>query len=113
VQPAAPNGFMFEKFIFDVLPDAQGLVNLAFDRREEFAPVKNAAGADSPASCQAALTAKWARWLAAAGIDLPVNAEGVPPWPIEIDPLFADSAAALAARRPLAVDRSRAIWLHE
>ena len=59
--PAKPNGFKFEKFVFDVLPAAKRVVNLAFDRREEFSPVKNAVGADSPATTRRDLSAKWAR----------------------------------------------------
>jgi hypothetical protein len=38
---------------------------------DEFAPVKNAEGADSAESCRAALDAQYRRWLAAGGIDLP------------------------------------------
>jgi UDP-N-acetylglucosamine/UDP-N-acetylgalactosamine diphosphorylase len=68
VTPDAPNGYKFEKFIFDVLPDAKTVVNLAFDREDEFSPVKNAVGEDSPATCRMALQAKWRRWLAAAGV---------------------------------------------
>ncbi|MCL1888331.1 MAG: UDPGP type 1 family protein, partial [Kiritimatiellaeota bacterium] len=43
-EPGKPNGYKFEKFIFDLLPHAKKVVNLAFDRRDEFSPVKNAAG---------------------------------------------------------------------
>ena len=63
ITPAKPNGYKFEKFVFDVLPDAKKVVNLAFDRREEFSPVKNATGDDSPVTTKRDLSAKWARWL--------------------------------------------------
>lgn len=89
VKPDAPNGYKFEKFIFDVLPDAKTLVNLAFDRDEEFAPVKNAVGEDSPATCRTALQAKWRRWLADAGITVPESV------PVEIDPAYANGAKEL------------------
>ena len=91
VKPTEPNGYKFEKFIFDALADAKGVSCLAFDRRDEFSPVKNAAGKDSPASCQADLQAKWRRQLAAAGVSV---AEGVP---VEIDPAYALDAADLAS----------------
>ncbi len=91
VKPDAPNGYKFEKFIFDVLPDAKTVVNLAFDRAEEFAPVKNAVGEDSPATCRMALEAKWRRWLAAAGIAVPETV------PLEIDPAYANGAKELKA----------------
>ncbi len=94
-KPKANNGFKFEKFIFDVLPDAKKVVNLAFERREEFSPVKNATGDDSPATCRRDLQAKWARWLAAAGVAIPADASGAPALPLEIDPAYALDAAEL------------------
>ncbi len=97
-KPTANNGFKFEKFIFDVLPDAKKVVNLAFERREEFSPVKNATGDDSPATCRRDLQAKWARWFAAAGVALPADASGVPALPLEIDPAYALDAAELVAK---------------
>ena len=89
VKPDAPNGYKFEKFIFDVLPDAKTLINLAFDRAEEFSPVKNAVGEDSPATCRMALQAKWRRWLSTAGITVPESV------PIEIDPASVNGAKDL------------------
>ena len=92
VKPSAPNGWKFEKFIFDALPDAARVVCLAFDRADEFSPVKNAEGKDSPATCRADLQAKWRRMLAAAGVSVPDS------MPIEIDPAYAPDAAAIAAK---------------
>ena len=68
VKPTEPNGYKFEKFIFDVLPDAKKAAFLAFDQKDEFSPVKNADGSDSPATCKADLQAKWRRQLAERGI---------------------------------------------
>ncbi|MGN0853307.1 MAG: UTP--glucose-1-phosphate uridylyltransferase [Kiritimatiellia bacterium] len=90
VKATEPNGYKFEKFIFDALPEARGVTCFAFDRREEFSPVKNAAGADSPATCKADLQAKWRRQLAAAGVAVP------PEMPLEIDPAYALDAADVA-----------------
>ena len=87
VKPTAPNGYKFEKFIFDILPKAKTAAFLAFDQKEEFSPVKNAEGGDSPASCKADMQAKWRRWLAEAGVAV---ADGVPG---EIDPAYALDAA--------------------
>lgn len=98
ITPTANNGYKFERFIFDVLPDAQKVVNLAFERREEFSPVKNATGADSPESCRRDLQAKWARWFEAAGAPLACGEGGVPLLPLEIDPAYAMDASELAAR---------------
>ncbi|MBO7655115.1 MAG: UDPGP type 1 family protein [Kiritimatiellae bacterium] len=91
LKPTANNGCKFEKFIFDVLPDADTVVNVAFDRAEEFSPVKNAEGEDSPATCRRDLQAKWARWFAAAGM-------AAPTLPLEIDPAYALNADDLKAK---------------
>ena len=92
VKPESPNGYKFEKFIFDILPNARRAAFLAFDQADEFAPVKNATGDDSPATCQAAMQTKWKKWLAAAGVTV---AEDAPP--LEIDPVYALDAQDLKA----------------
>ena len=81
VKPREPNGYKFEKFIFDILPDAKRVAFLVFDQKEEFSPVKNAEGSDSPATCKADLQAKWRRQLAARGIL--INGDAT----IEVDPV--------------------------
>lgn len=57
VEPAEPNAWKFETFLFDALPMAARGVVLEVDRAAEFAPVKNASGADSPESARALLRA--------------------------------------------------------
>jgi UDP-N-acetylglucosamine/UDP-N-acetylgalactosamine diphosphorylase len=111
VTPTAPNGYKFEKFIFDVLPDAPRVANLAFDRREEFSPIKNATGADSPDTCRRDLSAKWSRWLAAVGVAVPADDAGYPLVPIEIDPCFALDPADLKANLKTRPDVTRPILL--
>ena len=80
VKPSAPNAYKFEKFIFDILPDAKKVAFLAFDQKDEFSPVKNAEGADSPATCKADMQSKWRRQLAERGILIDDNAT------LEVDP---------------------------
>ena len=92
VKPAEPNGYKFEKFIFDILPNARRAAFLAFAQKDEFSPVKNAEGNDSPATCRADLRAKWARMLAAAGVKVPES------MPLEIDPAYALDADDLVRR---------------
>ena len=111
VTPAKPNGYKFEKFIFDVLPDAKKVVNMAFDRREEFSPVKNATGDDSPAMTKRDLSAKWARWLKAVGVAVPEDDEGFPLAPVEIDPCFALDPADLVVRLRKRPDVSQPVLL--
>ena len=91
VKPSEPNGYKFEKFIFDILPNAKRAAFLAFDQKEEFSPVKNAEGADSPDSCRADMQAKWRRWMAECGIECD------PRVPVEIDPAYALDAGELKA----------------
>jgi UDP-N-acetylglucosamine/UDP-N-acetylgalactosamine diphosphorylase len=109
--PAKPNAYKFEKFIFDVLPDARKVVNLAFDRREEFSPVKNATGEDSPETTRRDLSAKWARWLKAVGVAVPDDEQGYPKVAIEIDPCLALDPADLVARLRQRPDVDRPVLL--
>jgi UDP-N-acetylglucosamine/UDP-N-acetylgalactosamine diphosphorylase len=96
VKPDAPNAFKFEKFVFDVLPDADSVLNLEFAREQEFSPVKNAEGSDSPETCQRDMMTKFAGWLTACGVEVPTGDDGTPSVKLEIDPVFAASAAELA-----------------
>ena len=89
VKPSEPNGYKFEKFIFDILPNAKTATFLAFDPKDEFSPVKNAEGADSPASCKADMQAKWRSWLKECGVTVDESV------PIEIDPVYALDAEDL------------------
>lgn len=96
IKPDAPNAFKFEKFVFDVLPDADTVLNVEFAREQEFSPVKNAEGADSPGTCRRDMMKKFAGWLTACGVDIPVADDGTPAVRLEIDPVFATSAAEVA-----------------
>jgi UDP-N-acetylglucosamine/UDP-N-acetylgalactosamine diphosphorylase len=99
-KPETPNAYKFEKFIFDALPDAGQVLILEFAREEEFAPVKNAEGPDSPDTCRAAMMEKFARWFAAAGVPVPRGPDGRPSARLEIDPVYANDAGELKARLP-------------
>ena len=96
VEPNEPNACKFEKFIFDVLPDADIAVNVEFARENEFSPVKNAEGNDSPLTSQRDMMLKYASWMEACGVAVERDAEGIPVHKIEIDPCFALDAAELA-----------------
>ena len=89
VKPTEPNGYKFEKFIFDILPNAKRAAFLAFDQKNEFSPVKNAEGNDSPATCKMDMQNKWKKWFAEIGVKLP---KGIP---VEVDPAYAIDAADL------------------
>jgi UDP-N-acetylglucosamine/UDP-N-acetylgalactosamine diphosphorylase len=71
VKPAEPNGYKLERFLFDALPAADRVAILEIAREDEYAPVKNAEGSDSPETARRGLDALARRWLAAAGVDVP------------------------------------------
>ncbi len=76
-------GVKFETFVFDSIPLAQKSICMEVSRDEEFAPVKNQSGIDSPDTARLAMNGLFKSWLAEAGADLSPQAR------IEISPLFA------------------------
>jgi len=48
VVPTGPNAYKFEAFLFDAFGELDDMAILRVKREEEFAPVKNATGVDSP-----------------------------------------------------------------
>lgn len=100
IKPDVPNAFKFEKFIFDVLPKARRAMILEFQRDDEFSPVKNADGSDSPGTVRQDMVLKCARWLEQCGVKIPRGPEGHPKFMIEIDPCFAVDAAELKKKLP-------------
>src|SRR4029079_11803042 len=83
------NALKCERFIFDALPLAERWLAVETRRDEEFAPLKNATGPDSPETVRAAQIALHARWLERAGV--PTRGH-----PVEVSPLFALDAEELA-----------------
>jgi UDP-N-acetylglucosamine/UDP-N-acetylgalactosamine diphosphorylase len=96
VKPAKPNAVKLERFIFDALPLAKHAIILETDRVEEFAPIKNAEGDDSPATSKQLQSERAARWLEQHGVKVPRNAEGKVDALIEISPLTATEPSDLA-----------------
>ncbi|HWA87558.1 MAG TPA: UDPGP type 1 family protein [Opitutus sp.] len=96
VKPERPNGVKFEMFVFDALPFARNPVVIETARADDFSPVKNAEGVDSPQTSRDDQMRQFARWLKAAGAALGVDKTGRPDVAVEISPLFADDAASLA-----------------
>ena len=86
VKPDTPNGVKLESFIFDALPLAKRTLILEGDRKEVFAPTKNATGVDSAESCRAMLVARDARRLEAAGVKIPRRADGSVDALVEVSP---------------------------
>lgn len=86
-KPSEPNGVKFEMFVFDSLPEASHPVVIETPRDEDFSPVKNAEGVDSPESCRNDLLRQYARWLKATGAEIPTGEDGLPDRVFEISPL--------------------------
>jgi UDP-N-acetylglucosamine/UDP-N-acetylgalactosamine diphosphorylase len=78
--PSRPNGTKLERFVFDALPHAARTAIVEVRREEEYSPVKNADGDDSPTTARRALVAQYRAWLEAGGIRVPGDA----PW-LELD----------------------------
>lgn len=98
VNPTVENALKFELFIFDALPLADRWLAMETGRAEEFAPLKNATGADSPDAVRKAMCALHANWLEGAGASVPRAPDGTPIHAVEIAPLFALDAEECRAK---------------
>ncbi len=94
VVPEKPNALKFERFIFDLLPEAKRPIVVEYPEQDCFAPLKNAPDAekDTEQYVHQMMFAQHRRWLEAAGAHL---AEGTN---IEISPLFALDAKEVAEK---------------
>jgi UDP-N-acetylglucosamine/UDP-N-acetylgalactosamine diphosphorylase len=99
VNPDKPNAVKLEQFVFDAIPLAKNAIVYTTERAEEFSPVKNAEGVDSPATSRRDQIRRAARWLQEAGVSVPMK-DGEPDATLEISPLVATSAQQLRTRKP-------------
>ncbi len=88
VKPEKANGVKFEMFVFDALPFANNSIVIETARADDFSPVKNAEGLDSPQTSRDDQMRQFARWLKAGGATVETDATGVPKQLMEISPLF-------------------------
>lgn len=82
-KPCTDDVWKFETFVFDAIPLAGKTCCMEVIREEEFAPVKNKDGPDSPETAQKAMIGLHRSWLQKAGIDTDPDAR------VEISPLLA------------------------
>jgi UDP-N-acetylglucosamine/UDP-N-acetylgalactosamine diphosphorylase len=96
IDPSQPNAIKFERFIFDLMPQAANAIVVEVDPALAFAPLKNASGAkdDTPESVRSQLSALHRGWLRQAGAEVADNAA------VEISPLYALDAEELSAKVP-------------
>lgn len=88
VKPEKANGVKFEMFVFDALPFARNPVVIETRRADDFSPVKNATGLDSPQTCRDDQLRQYVRWLRAQGTEVATDASGLPAEAMEVSPLF-------------------------
>jgi UDP-N-acetylglucosamine/UDP-N-acetylgalactosamine diphosphorylase len=93
-KPEKANAVKLEQFVFDAIPLAKNAIVYITDRAEEFSPVKNAEGVDSPETCRRDQIRRAGRWLSQAGVQVPMLRDD-PDAKIEISPLFAATAEDL------------------
>ncbi|HWB53853.1 MAG TPA: UDPGP type 1 family protein [Tepidisphaeraceae bacterium] len=98
IEPSKPNAVKLEQFVFDAIPLAKNAIVYETERGEEFSSVKNAEGADSPATCTRDQIRRAARWLTEAGVAVPMSGEDVAAT-LEISPFLANSAEELKTRQ--------------
>ena len=110
VKPDKANGVKFEMFVFDAVPSARNSIVIETARADDFSPVKNAEGVDSPKTCTDDQLRQFARWLKGAGAAVETDATGRPRIAVEVSPLFGydaetftESWSALATK-PAVVD---------
>lgn len=73
----------FESFVFDAIPLAARTCCMEVDRAEEFSPVKNKSGSDSPMTARKSMVSLHKNWLRDAGVNVPSGLK------VEVSPLFA------------------------
>ncbi len=83
-------------FVFDALPFARSGLVVETLRADDFSPVKNAEGVDSPRTAQDDQLRQYVRWLRGAGATVAADASGLPAFCIEVSPRFGYDEASFA-----------------
>jgi UDP-N-acetylglucosamine/UDP-N-acetylgalactosamine diphosphorylase len=112
ISPTEPNAIKLETFVFDALALAGDVAVLETERVEEFAPIKNAKGNDSPETSTRIQTERAARWLETAGVEVPRGGDHAPDCVLEIDPrtaMWAEDLLDGARPSPVAPGEKRAL----
>jgi UDP-N-acetylglucosamine/UDP-N-acetylgalactosamine diphosphorylase len=111
VKPDKPNAVKLEQFVFDAIPLAKNAIVYETERAEEFSPVKNAEGVDSPATSRRDQVRRAARWLRSAGVAVPMQGDE-PHATIEISPLYAVTESHLKGKPlPPTIDDGAVMYL--
>ncbi|MCF6157674.1 MAG: UDPGP type 1 family protein [wastewater metagenome] len=100
VLPEENNAIKYESFIFDILKHVEKATIVEALREDEFSPVKNMEGENSPETAKQDMINLFGRWLHNAGITIPVDARGNVIGLIEISPFFALDEEELRKKIP-------------
>jgi len=112
VHPESPNAVKLETFVFDAIPLAESSIVYETSREEEFAPIKNTSGTDSPETSRQRQSDLHGRWLEERGVAVPRRSDGHIDAEIEISPLTALDASSIPSDElPTVVERGEAIAL--
>ncbi|MHC5022404.1 MAG: UTP--glucose-1-phosphate uridylyltransferase [Planctomycetota bacterium] len=112
VEPTEANAVKLELFVFDALAVAESSIVYETRRAEEFAPIKNTRGDDSPQTAHQLESDRNGSWLESKGVSVARDADGHVNAQIEISPLTALEADDLdAAALPRAIDVGDSIVL--
>jgi UDP-N-acetylglucosamine/UDP-N-acetylgalactosamine diphosphorylase len=95
IKPPKNNAVKFEMFIFDALKHAGKSIIMEVVREDEFSPVKNAKGNNSPDTARQSMINMFGRWLQEAGVEIPKDEAENVKGTIEISPLYALDAEEL------------------
>ena len=94
-------GRKHERFVFDLISEAERSIGLEIDREAEFAPVKNADGDNSPASAVELSHRQYVSWLEEAGVRVTL----APDDRVEISPLLGATRGQFLANWDGRLDR--------
>lgn len=83
------NAIKFERFIFDLLKYVKKSVIMEVLREDEFSPLKNMKGENSPSTSRQDMINQFGRWLRNVGVSVPIDSQGNVVGLIEISPGFA------------------------
>ncbi len=89
ISPKENNAMKFECFIFDILKHVKRGIIMEALREDEFSPLKNTEGDNSPTTVKRDINNLFGKWLRNTGIPIPVDAQGNVTGSIEIGAPYA------------------------
>jgi UDP-N-acetylglucosamine/UDP-N-acetylgalactosamine diphosphorylase len=112
IEPETPNAIKLETFVFDALPLAESSIVYETGRTEEFAPIKNAGGVDSPETSHQLQSDRAGAWLRMHGVEIPHDDAGHVAARIELSPETALEPGDLArVKLPASIEPGASIDL--